>query len=126
MLLCKSEEIIFHKASSKLTSNLNLKSRFSISDLTSSAEMLDGMMSDGCSPDWEVIKGVLESAVYGARVEDQDIFKIRVYLEKYFNPGKKYFDNNYLDIFATKGINALRIIKNISKNNSDIRYSKIK
>jgi dynein heavy chain 2 len=58
---------------------------FSSADLRSSADIIDKMCKNG-TPQWRVIHGLLENAIYGARVDDpQDALKLNTYLKTYFN-----------------------------------------
>ncbi|KAJ3390612.1 Cytoplasmic dynein 2 heavy chain 1 [Lobulomyces angularis] len=59
---------------------------FSAADLRSSAELISCMCNSGKSPQWSVLHGLLENAVYGGRIDDvYDGKKLNCYLAQYFN-----------------------------------------
>eukprot|EP01116_Phalansterium_solitarium_P024802 TRINITY_DN91_c0_g1_i1.p1 TRINITY_DN91_c0_g1~~TRINITY_DN91_c0_g1_i1.p1 ORF type:complete len:4098 (+),score=2051.07 TRINITY_DN91_c0_g1_i1:208-12501(+) len=58
---------------------------FSIADLRASAEIIDAATRSG-NPDWNVVHGLLENAIYGGRVDNEyDVRVLRSYLQLYFN-----------------------------------------
>jgi dynein heavy chain 2 len=59
---------------------------FSAADLRSSADLLSEMCNSKSAPQWNILHGLLENAVYGGRIDDKyDAQKLSCYLEAYFN-----------------------------------------
>ncbi|RKO94668.1 hypothetical protein BDK51DRAFT_21975 [Blyttiomyces helicus] len=59
---------------------------FSAADLRSSADLIGEMCSGTNPPQWTVLHGLLENAIYGGRIDDaQDALKLKTYLVQYFN-----------------------------------------
>ncbi|KAJ3270644.1 Cytoplasmic dynein 2 heavy chain 1 [Terramyces sp. JEL0728] len=59
---------------------------FSAADLRSSADILHSMFSSGETIQWEIVHGLLKSAIYGGRIDDQqDELKLETYLAQIFN-----------------------------------------
>ncbi|KAJ3344816.1 Cytoplasmic dynein 2 heavy chain 1 [Entophlyctis luteolus] len=61
---------------------------FSAADLRSSADVLSEMCKDGSAKtiQWQTLHGLLESAIYGGRIDDvYDELKLKKYLELFFN-----------------------------------------
>ena len=72
---------------------------YSSADLRSSAEVLDKMLKSSKSPSWIVLRGLLQNAIYGGRIDDrQDDLKLHTYLEMFFND----------DVFAIGGRNPVK------------------
>lgn len=60
---------------------------FSLSDLRAGFEIIDRLFEDTKDVQWEFVRGLLENAIYGGRIDN--IFDLRVlnsYLEQFFNP----------------------------------------
>eukprot|EP01116_Phalansterium_solitarium_P024805 TRINITY_DN91_c0_g1_i4.p1 TRINITY_DN91_c0_g1~~TRINITY_DN91_c0_g1_i4.p1 ORF type:complete len:4085 (+),score=2013.94 TRINITY_DN91_c0_g1_i4:171-12425(+) len=58
---------------------------FSMADLRASAEIIDANTKSG-KPDWNVVHGLLENAIYGGRVDNEyDVRVLRSYLELFFS-----------------------------------------
>lgn len=58
---------------------------FSFADLRSGADIVDLGMKGGALPQWVYLRGLLESAIYGGRVDSAyDIAVLRAYLATYF------------------------------------------
>eukprot|EP00842_Homolaphlyctis_polyrhiza_P006526 jgi/Hompol1/6875/HPOL_005105-RA len=58
---------------------------FSAADLRSSAELISNMCVNNTSPQWAVLHGLLEDAIYGGRIDDRhDALKLRTYLCHFF------------------------------------------
>lgn len=80
---------------------------FSAADLRSSSHLLSEMcMQKNVNPSWKILRGVLENAVYGARIDDKyDIQKLSCYLQQYFSD----------EVFLVAGRQPIKkIAKNIS------------
>ncbi|KAJ3042257.1 Cytoplasmic dynein 2 heavy chain 1 [Rhizophlyctis rosea] len=59
---------------------------FSAADLRSSADLVSTMCAGAKPPQWEVLHGLLENAIYGGRIDDvTDALKLRTYLLQMFN-----------------------------------------
>lgn len=59
---------------------------FSFADLRSGADIIDLGMKGGALPQWVYLRGLLESAIYGGRVDSvYDIGIMRAYLEAFFS-----------------------------------------
>ncbi|KAI8824969.1 dynein heavy chain and region D6 of dynein motor-domain-containing protein [Fimicolochytrium jonesii] len=59
---------------------------FSAADLRSSAELISKMCSNAKAPQWQVLHGLLENAIYGGKIDEpHDALKLRTYLKEYFN-----------------------------------------
>ncbi|KAJ3280883.1 Cytoplasmic dynein 2 heavy chain 1, partial [Borealophlyctis nickersoniae] len=59
---------------------------FSAADLRSCAELVSGMCAGSKPPQWAILHGLLENAIYGGRIDDvHDALKLRTYLGLYFN-----------------------------------------
>ncbi|TPX62627.1 hypothetical protein PhCBS80983_g00247 [Powellomyces hirtus] len=59
---------------------------FSAADLRSSAEVVADMCTSAKTPQWAVLHGLLENAIYGGRIDDvHDATKLRTYLAQFFN-----------------------------------------
>ena len=49
------------------------------------------MCASAKAPQWEVLHGLLENAIYGGRVDDEtDALKLRTYLLSFFNDGEMF------------------------------------
>ena len=58
---------------------------FSFSDLRSGADIIEYSTKDGRIPQWNFLRGLLQNAIYGGRVDDPyDAVVLRTYLELYF------------------------------------------
>uniref|UniRef100_A0A4W3JMF3 Cytoplasmic dynein 2 heavy chain 1 n=1 Tax=Callorhinchus milii TaxID=7868 RepID=A0A4W3JMF3_CALMI len=60
---------------------------FSLSDLRAGYEIIDRLFEETKDIQWEFVRGLLENAIYGGRIDN--IFDLRVlnsYLEQFFNP----------------------------------------
>ncbi|KAI8925894.1 dynein heavy chain and region D6 of dynein motor-domain-containing protein [Entophlyctis helioformis] len=65
---------------------------FSAADLRSSAELISTMCDDNQAPQWAILHGLMEDAIYGGRIDDhQDALKLRSYLAQFFCDGKYVF-----------------------------------
>lgn len=65
-------------------------------------------MCESETPQWDVIHGLFENAVYGARIDDgQDGLKLITYLKNFFNDG---MNNLTLDVLAPKGKSAVKTL----------------
>ncbi|KAJ3309792.1 Cytoplasmic dynein 2 heavy chain 1 [Boothiomyces sp. JEL0838] len=59
---------------------------FSAADLRSCADILHTMFSSGETIQWEIVHGLVKSAIYGGRIDDeQDALKLETYLAQIFN-----------------------------------------
>lgn len=91
---------------------------FSTADLRSSADIIDKMCKSG-KPQWDIIHGLFENAIYGGRIDDlQDILKLDTYLKNYFND----------DILSSSGKMATRKLCssfNLPASNQHDAYKKI-
>ncbi|XP_075905861.1 cytoplasmic dynein 2 heavy chain 1 [Nelusetta ayraudi] len=59
---------------------------FSLSDLRASFEIIDRLFEAGKSFQWEFVHGLLESAIYGGRIDNpSDLRILRSYLEQFFS-----------------------------------------
>ncbi|TPX70937.1 hypothetical protein SpCBS45565_g01524 [Spizellomyces sp. 'palustris'] len=59
---------------------------FSAADLRSSADLISTMCVSNRPPQWSVLHGLLENAIYGGRIDDMnDALKLKTYLAQYFN-----------------------------------------
>ncbi|KAG7250362.1 hypothetical protein CRUP_020772, partial [Coryphaenoides rupestris] len=60
---------------------------FSLSDLRAGYEIIDRLFDGGKSFQWEFVHGLLESAIYGGRIDNpSDLRILRSYLEQFFSP----------------------------------------
>ncbi|KAL2914266.1 hypothetical protein HK105_206212 [Polyrhizophydium stewartii] len=58
---------------------------FSAADLRSSAELISSMCMGTQAPQWAILHGLLEDAIYGGRIDDrQDALKLHTYLSHFF------------------------------------------
>ncbi|XP_058489722.1 dynein cytoplasmic 2 heavy chain 1 isoform X1 [Solea solea] len=59
---------------------------FSLSDLRAGFEIIDRLFEGGKSFQWEFVHGLLESAIYGGRIDNpSDLRILRSYLEQFFS-----------------------------------------
>jgi dynein heavy chain 2 len=59
---------------------------FSTGDLRAGADVLNAVCASG-APDWPTIHGLLESALYGGRVDNEyDTRVLRTYITQFFSP----------------------------------------
>ncbi|KAJ3022561.1 Cytoplasmic dynein 2 heavy chain 1 [Thoreauomyces humboldtii] len=59
---------------------------YSAADLRSSADLVATMCNNTKTPQWGVLHGLLENAIYGGRIDDvYDALKLRTYLAQFFN-----------------------------------------
>ncbi|XP_056138994.1 cytoplasmic dynein 2 heavy chain 1 [Lampris incognitus] len=59
---------------------------FSLSDLRAGFEIIDRLFEGGKSFQWEFVHGLLESAIYGGRIDNPfDLHILRSYLEQFFS-----------------------------------------
>ncbi|XP_034460809.1 cytoplasmic dynein 2 heavy chain 1 isoform X1 [Hippoglossus hippoglossus] len=59
---------------------------FSMSDLRAGFEIIDSLFEGGKSFQWEFVHGLLESAIYGGRIDNpSDLRILRSYLEQFFS-----------------------------------------
>ncbi|KAJ3307863.1 Cytoplasmic dynein 2 heavy chain 1, partial [Blyttiomyces sp. JEL0837] len=69
---------------------------FSAADLRSTADVLTEMCESNKSPQWTILHGLIENAIYGGRIDDiYDAMKLKSYLRLYFNE----------EVFSTNGRN---------------------
>ncbi|KAJ3146349.1 Cytoplasmic dynein 2 heavy chain 1 [Geranomyces michiganensis] len=68
---------------------------YSAADLRSSADVVSDMCKNSAkSPQWAILHGLLENAIYGGRIDDvHDALKLKTYLAQFFND----------DVFAVGG-----------------------
>uniref|UniRef100_A0A8C9SU16 Dynein cytoplasmic 2 heavy chain 1 n=1 Tax=Scleropages formosus TaxID=113540 RepID=A0A8C9SU16_SCLFO len=60
---------------------------FSLSDLRAGFEIIDRLFEGAKEVQWEFVRGLLESAIYGGRIDNLwDLRVLRSYLEQFFNP----------------------------------------
>ncbi|KAJ7995299.1 hypothetical protein DPEC_G00243100 [Dallia pectoralis] len=59
---------------------------FSLSDLRAGFEIIDRLFDSGKAFQWEFVRGLLESAIYGGRIDNPcDLRILRSYLEQFFS-----------------------------------------
>ncbi|KAJ3052007.1 hypothetical protein HK097_006986 [Rhizophlyctis rosea] len=79
---------------------------FSAADLRSSADLVATMCASAKAPQWEVLHGLLENAIYGGRIDDDtDALKLRTYLLSFFNDDVLTFGGKAPTRKLAKGIN---------------------